>query len=416
MLLDEEAFAARHAVLLSVMVVQVPLLAVLGLVRESTGPQLWGPLAVVLVLALGARRLSSQGGRSSAVALGLMLCADVLVHVGGGLTDLHIWFYVMLALVALYQSWTPFLLAIGFVAVHHISLSWLDPTSVFSDPRAQASPLPFALLHATFLLAMATALAFGWRFTEQAETARLAERREADQRRADQLGELAAERAEAAQAASRRLQENEDRAAALASRIVVIEQAGTALRNEVGTATAVMEQVQAGISTIGTAAGRASTTARSADAQSEATAGTVQSLTDTMGQIEMIATSISAIAEQTNLLALNATIEAARAGELGKGFAVVAGEVKELARETAGATDQIRRFVETVRVDIEASGSSISQIRDVMTEVVDAQDSISASVAQQTSATASAAQALRGAAREADRMAEDLRQVVLAAG
>jgi len=415
-LLDEEAFAARHKVLLLVMVAQVPLLGVLGLVRDSTGPQLWGPLGVVLVLALGARRLSSQGGRSSAVGLGLMLCADVLVHVGGGLTDLHIWFYVMLALVALYQSWTPFLLAIGFVAVHHVSLSWLDPTSVFSDPRAQSNPLPFALLHATFLLAMATALAFGWRFTEQAETARSEERAEADRRRTDQLGELAAERSAAAQAAAHRLQENEERAMALASRIVVIEQAGTALRQEVGTATAVMEQVQAGISTIGTAAGRASSTARSAESQSEATAGTVQRLTDTMGQIETIATSISAIAEQTNLLALNATIEAARAGELGKGFAVVAGEVKELARETAGATDQIRRFVETVRVDIEASGSSISQIRDVMTEVVDAQESISASVGQQTSATATAAAALRGAAREAERMAEDLRQVVAAAG
>jgi methyl-accepting chemotaxis protein len=321
----------------------------------------------------------------------------------------------VLALVELYQTWTPFLLAIGFVGVHHVALSWLDPTSVFSDPRAQANPLPFAVLHASFLLAMATALAFGWRFTEQAEQARRDERAEADRRRADQLGELAAERSAAAQAVADRLQENQARAVDLAARIVVIEQAGALLRSEVGAATAMMEQVQAGVSTIGSAAGRASTTARSADAQSAATAGTVQRLTGTMGQIELIATSISAIAEQTNLLALNATIEAARAGEMGKGFAVVAGEVKELARETAGATDQIRRFVETVRVDIEASGSSIAQIRDVMTEVVDAQDSISASVAQQSSATASAAEALCGAAREAERMAEDLRQVVASA-
>jgi methyl-accepting chemotaxis protein len=89
-----------------------------------------------------------------------------------------------------------------------------------------------------------------------------------------------------------------------------------------------------------------------------------------MEEIEAIATSIAAIAEQTNLLALNATIEAARAGELGKGFAVVAGEVKELARETAGATDQIRGVVDAVRSDVSDSAAMIGQIRAVMSDVV----------------------------------------------
>jgi len=84
------------------------------------------------------RLLRSQAARASAVSLGLMVGADVLVHAGGGLTDLHIWFYALLALVALYQLWTPFLLAVAFVAVHHIAMSLWMPMSVFSTPQAQA--------------------------------------------------------------------------------------------------------------------------------------------------------------------------------------------------------------------------------------------------------------------------------------
>ena len=415
-LLDESTFAARHRVLSGVLLAQVPLLALLGAVTGSTGPGLWLPLGLVLLLAAVAHRASEQSARSSAVSLGLMLCADALVHVGGGLTDLHIWFYVMLAMVALYQAWTPFLLAIGFVAVHHVGLSWLDPESVFSDPAAQQDPLPFALLHAGFLLAMAVALAFGWRFAEQAEAVRRAERADAELLRAASLEQVAAERSAAAEQTARQLQDNEARAAELAARIVVIERSGESLVTDVTTATAAMDGVREGIRVISAAADRATSTASAADAQSAATAATVGRLTATMEEIEAIATSIAAIAEQTNLLALNATIEAARAGELGKGFAVVAGEVKELARETAGATDQIRGVVDAVRTDVVASAGMIGQIRTVMGEVVEAQASISASVEQQTAATVAAADAIRSAVGEAELMAQGLRQVAAAAG
>jgi len=97
---------------------------------------------------------------------------------------------------------------------------------------------------------------------------------------------------------------------------------------------------------------------------------------------------INRIADQTNLLALNATIEAARAGEAGKGFAVVAGEVKELARQTASATEEIRSKVEMIRDTVGQATGSISAVASVVDEISGLQTGIASAVEEQT-ATAS---------------------------
>ncbi|MGY1751040.1 hypothetical protein [Modestobacter sp. SYSU DS0511] len=153
--LDEAGFASRHRVISLVLALHLPALAALGVLRDEGGWLLWGQLAVMaLLLALG-RGLTGQVVRASVTGLGLMIGADVLLHVGGGLTDLHIWFYVLLALIALYQSWAPFLIAVGFVAVHHAVVSLAIPDEVFSTAEGQAHPVLFAGLHAVFVGAAA---------------------------------------------------------------------------------------------------------------------------------------------------------------------------------------------------------------------------------------------------------------------
>ncbi|MEV0903056.1 methyl-accepting chemotaxis protein [Actinoplanes sp. NPDC049802] len=117
------------------------------------------------------------------------------------------------------------------------------------------------------------------------------------------------------------------------------------------------------------------------------TSRSVSKLGDSSAEISKVIAMITSIAEQTNLLALNATIEAARAGELGKGFAVVAGEVKELAQETARATDDIARLVKAIQTDTSDAVGAIGDIGDVVARICDFQTMIAAAVKEQTATT-----------------------------
>src|SRR5690606_7554854 len=114
---------------------------------------------------------------------------------------------------------------------------------------------------------------------------------------------------------------------------------------------------------------------------------TVSKLGASSQEIGEVVKVITTIAEQTNLLALNATIEAARAGEAGKGFAVVAGEVKELAQETAKATEDISRRVETIQVDTAGAVEAIAEISRIIAQINDYQLSIASAVEQQSATT-----------------------------
>ena len=118
-----------------------------------------------------------------------------------------------------------------------------------------------------------------------------------------------------------------------------------------------------------------------------ATNTSVAKLGESSGSIGSVVKAIASIAEQTNLLALNATIEAARAGEAGKGFAVVANEVKELAKQTARATEEIGLRIGNIQKDISTAVSTIGQVGTIINRISGLQTGIASAVEEQTAAT-----------------------------
>lgn len=160
----------------------------------------------------------------------------------------------------------------------------------------------------------------------------------------------------------------------------------TASQN-VSTMAASAEELSASIADINVQVGKSAEITQVAVDETKTTQKNVASLKNAAGQIGTVVNLIRDIAEQTNLLALNATIEAARAGEAGRGFSVVASEVKELATQTAKATDEIVANVTEIQSATDGTVGSINRIEEIVAEVLELSTAITASVDQQKDAT-----------------------------
>jgi methyl-accepting chemotaxis protein len=167
----------------------------------------------------------------------------------------------------------------------------------------------------------------------------------------------------------------------------VVSKAAHAVSQNLQTVATGAEEMGASIKEIAKNATEAARVATSAVKVAETTTATVSKLGESSNEIGQVIKVITSIAQQTNLLALNATIEAARAGEAGKGFAVVANEVKELAKETARATEDISLKIEAIQSDTKAAVDAIASISGVINQINDISGTIATAVEEQNATT-----------------------------
>jgi methyl-accepting chemotaxis protein len=432
--------------LLALLWLHVPIAIAIGVLRDSAS--IW-PAAIMVALALAAT-LSWRGTGSALstrliFAVALMGDVSIFTYQLAGhpwQTDIHMYFFAVLACLVAYCDPRPIVAGTIAVALHHLVLNFLLPAAIYPG----GADFGRVVLHAAILLIEAAVLAWlahtlsalfetaaqksaeaqaAGAAQAQADIRRLEAERRAKQRQDATRQQLAAgfEQkiggiVEAVAVAAGEMQElsstMSNSHAETARRTTAAASASKEASANVGTVAHATEELNASIDTIARQVTRSAEIAAKAASEARRTNAVVAGLASDTQKIGEVMTLIQSIASQTNLLALNATIEAARAGDHGRGFAVVASEVKALANQTAKATEEISAQVQGIQNTTGQAVNAIQAIGGTIAEIDGIASEIAAAIEQQSAATRQIAGNVQQAARGADEADQNIISVTRA--
>jgi len=166
--LPDEIWLPRQRALQRILWAHVVGVFAFGVVRNYDTTHVALEAAAVAIPAVFAVWGGSRMIRTVATVLGLLTASSILTHLSGGMVEMHFHFFVMLGVISIYQDWTPFLLALGYVVVHHSAMGTMDPDSVYNHYAALNNPVKWGAIHGLFVLAACAAHLAGWRLIEQA--------------------------------------------------------------------------------------------------------------------------------------------------------------------------------------------------------------------------------------------------------
>ncbi|MEO9901410.1 methyl-accepting chemotaxis protein [Nisaea sp.] len=377
-----------------------------------------GALAIAAVCGAAAWTSPHAASTRMLQAVGVMVMVSLIVLQFEGHAwqiDVHMYYFACLAILTTLCDIRAVIAATAAVAVHHIGLNFAFPAWIFPD----GADFGRVIVHAVIVIV--EAVIAGWlaitvakAFTTsdaavreaeaaKAESERLSqERMEQDRLMADQKAQEMAALADSfsqsvgtialtVSSTTSEIRTNAGDMNTVASSLITQSQSANentaSAADNVRTAAEVASELARSFSEIGQRVAESSAVTRQAVDQANQTNESVSGLAKAIEKISEFLKLITDIAEQTNLLALNATIEAARAGEAGKGFAVVATEVKNLASQTAEATETISVQIQAIQTESNQAVDAISTIVDTVAKVDEISAGIASAIEEQVSAT-----------------------------